>query len=225
MCLGAMMKVYLSCEEGRQELFRGILEEGFALETLSLEEVALPATGDVVLVDLAVRSRDWHRHLEELKSMLVDGVRLLAVLRFEQMRALDSRVQLDDFIADGFTGEELKARLRRMAEAEEKEERAIAAAVGELEVDEERYEVRVGGSPVELTFKEFELLRFLMTRPGKVFTREILLEQVWGYDYFGGSRTVDVHIRRIRSKIEREGHAYIRTVRGVGYIFEHQSPR
>ena len=78
----------------------------------------------------------------------------------------------------------------------------------------------MSGAPVELTYKEFELLRFLADRPGKVFTREVLLEQVWGYDYFGGSRTVDVHIRRIRSKIEREGHTYIRTVRGVGYIFE-----
>jgi DNA-binding response OmpR family regulator len=76
------------------------------------------------------------------------------------------------------------------------------------------------GSPVELTYKEFELLRFLASRPGKVFTREVLLRQVWGYDYFGGARTVDVHIRRIRSKIERGGRTYIRTVRGVGYVFE-----
>jgi DNA-binding response OmpR family regulator len=210
------MKVYLSCEEDRRELFRSILEADFALETLPTEGHKRPAAGDAVLVDLTARSRDWRRYLEDIRSMLGDGVRMLVVLRFEQMRVLDSRVQLDDFIADGFTGEELRARLRRM----EEKERVVSAATGELVVDEERYEVRVGGAPVELTFKEFELLRFLMTRPGKVFTREILLEQVWGYDYFGGARTVDVHIRRIRSKIEREGQTYIRTIRGVGYIFE-----
>lgn len=215
------MKVYLGCEEDREELFRSILEADFALETLPAKGGAGPAAGEAVLVDLTARSGDWRRYLEELHNTLGEGVHILAVLRFEQMRALDSRVWLDDFIADGFTGEELRARLRRMAE----EEKTPAAAVGELEVDEERYEVRVGGAPVELTFKEFELLRFLMSRPGKVFTREILLEQVWGYDYFGGARTVDVHIRRIRSKIEKEGHAYIRTVRGVGYIFEHQPPQ
>ena len=141
----------------------------------------------------------------------------LAVLRYEQIRSLDNRARLDDFVADGGTGEEIRARLRLMS-LEERE----AAAVGELEVDEDRYEVRVGGAIVDLTFKEFELLRFLVSRPGKVFTREVLLEQVWGYDYFGGARTVDVHVRRIRAKIEREGHAYIRTIRGVGYIFEHR---
>ena len=213
------MKVYLSCTGEREELFRGILEADFELETLSAETLPRPAAGDAVLVDLTTRTGDWRGYLEELRRDLDDGVRLLAVLRFEHMRVLDSRAQLDDFIADGFTGEEIRARLRRMG----KHEKTAAAAVGELEIDEERYEVRVSGAPVELTFKEFELLRFLVTRPGKVFTREILLEQVWGYDYFGGSRTVDVHIRRIRSKIEREGHTYIRTVRGVGYIFEHTS--
>ncbi|RJP27776.1 MAG: DNA-binding response regulator [Actinobacteria bacterium] len=212
------MKVYVSCGEDREELFRGILEDDFTLEAFPAASRVRPEAGDVVLIDLVERPGDWRSCLEELKRALGDGVRLLAVLRFEQMRALDSRAKMDDFIADGFTGEEMRARLRRM-----QEDRSVSAAVGELEVDEERYEVRVGGAPVELTFKEFELLRFLMSRPGKVFTREILLEQVWGYDYFGGARTVDVHIRRIRSKIEREGHTYIRTIRGVGYIFEHVS--
>ena len=111
--------------------------------------------------------------------------------------------------------EELKARLRwHTAESVQEGEPP------ELEIDEDRYEARLAGAPIELTFKEFELLRFLAARPGKVFTREMLLEQLWGYDYFGGARTVDVHIRRIRSKIEHEGRVYIRTVRGVGYIFE-----
>ncbi len=211
------MKVYLDCGKEREGLFRDILEEYFPLRVLPDGDMSGPGDGDTVLVDLAERPGDWHAYLDGLRRALGEEVRIVAVLRFEQIRSLDSRIALDDFVADGSTGEEMRARLRRMIE----EKAAAAPAVGELEVDDERYEVRVGGMPVELTFKEFELLRFLVSHPGKVFTREVLLEQVWGYDYFGGARTVDVHIRRIRSKIEREGHAYIRTIRGVGYIFEH----
>ncbi|MBI4340972.1 MAG: winged helix-turn-helix transcriptional regulator [Candidatus Omnitrophica bacterium] len=92
-------------------------------------------------------------------------------------------------------------------------------AHGALVIDFERYEVHVKGEPVDLTYKEFELLKFLATHPGKVFTREALLDKVWGYDYYGGTRTVDVHIRRLRSKIESRGATYIDTVRNVGYKF------
>jgi len=211
------LKVYIHSVEDREQYFRDILEADFALEALPAGRYEGPEAGDVVLADLASSVDGWRDRLEALRRALGDGVRILAVLRYEQVRSLDNRASLDDFVADGGTGEEVRARLRLLS-MEERE----AAAVGELEVDEDRYEVRVGGAIVDLTFKEFELLRFLMSRPGKVFTREVLLEQVWGYDYFGGARTVDVHIRRIRSKIEREGHVYIRTVRGVGYIFEHR---
>ena len=88
-----------------------------------------------------------------------------------------------------------------------------------ISIDFERYEVHVHGEPIDLTYKEFELLKFLAMHPGKVFTREALLDKVWGYDYYGGTRTVDVHIRRLRSKIETGGAAYIDTVRNVGYKF------
>ena len=80
------------------------------------------------------------------------------------------------------------------------------------------YQIFEAGHPVTLTYKEYELLRFLAQNPGKAFTREMLLNQVWGYDYYGGARTVDVHIRRIRAKIERH-EPYIETVRNVGYRF------
>ena len=95
--------------------------------------------------------------------------------------------------------------------------------VGDLVIDLARYEVTQSGRRMELTFKEYELLKFLATNPGKVFTREVLLNQVWGYDYFGGTRTVDVHVRRLRSKIEEGTNTYIETVRNVGYRY--QAPR
>jgi hypothetical protein len=88
---------------------------------------------------------------------------------------------------------------------------------GPLSIDLSNYRVTVDGEAVILTFKEYELLRFLAMNPGQVFTREQLLNRVWGYDYFGGARTVDVHVRRIRAKIEVRGRVFIETVRNVGY--------
>ncbi|MBC7228830.1 MAG: response regulator transcription factor [Actinobacteria bacterium] len=212
--------VFLVCEDSREVFFRDVLERDFELSRLESPALLRPAKGDVVLLDLAPERGDWRTRLEEARRCAGEEARLVAVLSFEQIRALERRAPLDDFISEGSTGVEMRARLRRQAA----EERGAEVARAGLEIDADRYEVRVDGVPVELTFKEFELLRFLASRPGKVFTREMLLEQVWGYDYFGGSRTVDVHVRRIRAKIEREGHTYIRTVRGVGYIFEHHPP-
>jgi two-component system alkaline phosphatase synthesis response regulator PhoP len=90
---------------------------------------------------------------------------------------------------------------------------------GDLSIDVEMCEVSLGGNLVELTFKEYELLKFLATYPGRVHSRDVLLDRVWGYDYYGGDRTVDVHIRRLRSKIEDHNHTFIDTVRNVGYRF------
>jgi DNA-binding response OmpR family regulator len=90
---------------------------------------------------------------------------------------------------------------------------------GDLRIHPHTYEVFMNGERVDLTLKEYELLKFLATHAGRVFTRDVLLEQVWGYDYYGGMRTVDVHVRRLRAKLEREGHTFIETIRGVGYRF------
>lgn len=214
------MRVYLRCEAEKEKLLRDILEVDFVVGSLEDEDLSRPSAGDVVLVDLTYMGYDWRDDLAGLRHALNEGVRLVAVLGRGQLHSVDGHAPLDDFVAEGSTPDEIRARLRRQAG----DDISPTPALGELEIDEDRYEARVGGVPAGLTYKEFELLRFLMARPGKVFTREILLEQVWGYDYFGGSRTVDVHIRRIRSKIEVEGHTYIRTVRGVGYIFEHKPP-
>lgn len=189
------------------------------MSSLGKNELSRPSPGDAVVVDFVPDGFDWYNRREVLRHALHEEVRLVGILSSGQLRTLGKRGLLDDFLVEGFAPEELSTRVRwQIGEAitEESSRR--------LEIDEDRYEVRLDGTPVELTFKEFELLRFLAARPGKVFTREMLLEQVWGYDYFGGSRTVDVHIRRIRSKIEREDHAYIKTIRGVGYIFEPEPP-
>ena len=90
---------------------------------------------------------------------------------------------------------------------------------GEVTVDDATYTAKLGGRPLDLTFKEFELLKYLAQHPGRVFTREQLLQEVWGYDYFGGTRTVDVHVRRLRAKLGPDHETLIGTVRNVGYRF------
>lgn len=127
---------------------------------------------------------------------------------------------MEDWVMLDATPVELRTRVRLALRRRGLLEQLHAILLEDLVIDQDRYEVRVQGAPVELTYKEFELLRFLASNPGRVFSREVLLDRVWGYDYYGGTRTVDVHIRRIRSKIETGGREYIKTIRGAGYMFE-----
>ena len=118
---------------------------------------------------------------------------------------------------------ELRARVARMRSAVNGIGPADVVRIGDLEVNLATYEVSIAGAPVDLTYMEYELLKFLVTHTGRVFTREALLARVWGYDYYGGTRTVDVHVRRVRAKLGA-GHAVrIRTVRSVGYRFDTHS--
>lgn len=126
---------------------------------------------------------------------------------------------LDDVVLPGTGPAEVDARLR-LAAARYASSGATDGAlvtVGELVIDEETYVARVRGRPLDLTFKEFELLRYLCRHPGRVFSRAQLLQQVWGFDYFGGTRTVDVHVRRLRAKLGPDHEFLIGTVRNVGY--------
>lgn len=143
---------------------------------------------------------------------------LLACLGPTELRLYEMAATADDFLLLPALPEELAARLR-MAVRRRTPESGNLIRAGELTLDIANYRVAVAGDPVELTFKEYELLRFLVQNPDKVLTREALLKRVWGYDYFGGSRTVDVHIRRLRSKLEDRGHVFIETIRNVGYRF------
>ena len=132
---------------------------------------------------------------------------------------LDFGWGIDDYLTLPLSGKRLAERLHFLMWKLHRVETKNGFSLGGLVIDFERYEVHVHGEPVDLTYKEFELLKFLAMHPGKVFTREALLDKVWGYDYYGGTRTVDVHIRRLRSKIETGGDTYVETVRNVGYKF------
>lgn len=125
-----------------------------------------------------------------------------------------------DFVLKPFDIDELLARIRRIASRADAAPSSDIISAGELTIDTARCEVTIGGALVELTFREYELLKFLASNRGRVFSREVLLDKVWGYDYFGGDRTVDVHVRRLRAKIEEFGQVYVETVRNIGYRFK-----
>ena len=131
----------------------------------------------------------------------------------------DFSIGFDDFFVYPTIAEEVTARVRRAIWLKSGVESDNTLRAGDLMVDLANYKVWISGKPVDLTYKEYELLRFLATNRDKVFTREALLNRVWGYDFYGGARTVDVHIRRLRSKIEERGVTFIETVRNVGYRF------
>jgi DNA-binding response OmpR family regulator len=146
----------------------------------------------------------------------------LAVLPEGRFLAGDADLGVDDFVLYPLRPGELAARLRRLAGQPESDSPDLLRR-GALAIDLASYRVSIDGALVELTYKEYALLRFLATQPDRVFTREALLDKVWGYDFYGGARTVDVHIRRLRSKLEVGGHTFIETVRSVGYRFHASS--
>jgi DNA-binding response OmpR family regulator len=145
---------------------------------------------------------------------------LLLLVSGAQLGELDLRSDLfDDFCLTPFHPRELEARLKHLFWRTGQGSRPELVQYGALVLNIETYQAAIAGRPLDLTYMEYELLKFLATNPGKVFTREVLLSRVWGYEYYGGARTVDVHIRRLRAKLGEEHASLIQTVRSVGYRF------
>ena len=146
---------------------------------------------------------------------------ILLVVTASQLARLEERRDLfDDFSLDTAVADELDVRLGILFARSGRGKRDDHLIVyGPLALNLETYQAVVAGRPLDLTYMEYELLRFLAAHPGKVFTREVLLSRVWGYEYFGGARTVDVHVRRLRAKLGEENAHLIETVRSVGYRF------
>jgi len=145
---------------------------------------------------------------------------LLLVLAAEHLDGLELREDLfDDFCLLPARGHEVRRRLEHLFWRTGRGTRPELVEYGALLLNLETYQAAIAGRPLDLTYMEYELLKFLASHPGKVFTRETLLSRVWGYEYYGGARTVDVHIRRLRAKLGEEHANLIQTVRSVGYRF------
>ena len=176
--------------------------------------------GDAVLVD-ARHDLVGARALTRLLSATGVSAPLLAILAEGGLVAMSADWGCDDFILATAGPSEVEARLRLATTRRElvSEDDVNVVTRGELTIEEESYTAKIRGRSLDLTYKEFELLKYLAQHPGRVFSRAQLLSEVWGYDYFGGTRTVDVHVRRLRAKLGNEHEALIGTVRNVGYKF------
>lgn len=144
---------------------------------------------------------------------------LLAILGEDVVAGFTPTAVIDDLLIEPFSDAEANLRLRCLLWRHRQTAPPQVMVFGELAIDTSSYEVTVTGHKLELTYKEYEVLRFLASNPGKVFTRDHLLSRVWGEDYYGGTRTVDVHIRRLRLKLGIQYDTVIGTVRNVGYRF------
>jgi DNA-binding response OmpR family regulator len=175
---------------------------------------------DLVLVE--IDSKLPTTEIGELIQVMKEARALpvIAMVPEEVLDSLDGQLNVDDFVTSPYDARELSLRVKRLLDRARKIDSGELIKCDGLLIDLARYEVTVAGRIVELTFKEYELLKLLASNQGRVYTREALLNQVWGYDYFGGDRTVDVHIRRLRSKIEDQSRTFIETVRSIGYRFK-----
>lgn len=175
---------------------------------------------DVILVD-GRRDLPQVRSLCQLLHSTGSGCPLILVVTEGGLAAVTAEWGVDDVLLDTAGPAEVEARLRLALGRQQlpADDSPTEIRNGDLTVDEATYSAKLKGRVLDLTFKEFELLKYLAQHPGRVFTRAQLLQEVWGYDYFGGTRTVDVHVRRLRAKLGPENESLIGTVRNVGYRF------
>jgi DNA-binding response OmpR family regulator len=172
------------------------------------------------IVDVAQDPDGGWAFLRNIRKQGERSIPVMVLVGGAQLADLEHRDELfDDFCLSPFHPAELEARLRHLLATDIDLHRADLVEYGELTLNLETYQASIAGRPLDMTYMEYELLKFLAQNPGKVFTREMLLSRVWGYEYYGGARTVDVHVRRLRAKLGEEHANLIQTVRSVGYRF------
>jgi DNA-binding response OmpR family regulator len=205
-----------------KKLRSGLIQGGFACSITSYYragETVATESPDLVLVEMdgnlpdsgawgLIHSVKQERHLPTM-----------ALVSEDVLDSIDGQLDLDDFITSPYDAGELILRIKRLLRRTSNGDSDELIKCDGLLIDLAKCEVTVDGRVVELAFKEYELLKFLAGNRGRVYSREALLNGVWGYDYYGGDRTVDVHVRRLRSKIEDSRHTFIETVRNIGYRF------
>jgi DNA-binding response OmpR family regulator len=195
--------------------------DGLALITPEVSELANldPAEPgiqdfDLIIVDLGDQPM---RRLREAKRVVDDlGIPIFLVVQPDQLALLDSASSYADFQVSPIEPIEFKLRVGGLLTEADPDETLVFK---DLTLNTLTYRAEIAGRPLDLTYMEYELLRFLVGNPVRVWSREQLLSRVWGYDYYGGARTIDVHVRRLRSKLGEERSSWITTVRSVGYRF------
>ena len=222
-----MFKIFIIARDGkdREELYLSLVQKGYGCLIARNEEEVVNeiAEQDPALVLVADSS---HSHISglarEIKQMR--SLPIIALIEREMLTDVDGHLNLiDDFVVQPYDLRELKLRVKRLLHKTEQMDNGELIICGDLLINRAKCEITLAGRVLMLTFMEYELLKFLAGNKGRVFTRDVLLNKVWGYGYYGGDRTVDVHIRRLRSKIEDSTHTFIETVRNIGYKFRENS--
>ena len=183
---------------------------------------------DLILLDIMMPKMDGFEVCKKIREKKDTPIIMLTARAEEVDKVLGLELGADDYVTKPFGVRELMARVKANMRRKDQTDEASSgttAVYGDILIDSKRYEVKRNGEFINLTRREFDLIKFLAHQRGQVFSREILLEKVWGYEYFGDVRTVDVTVRRLRSKIEEnpEYPKYILTKRGVGYFFSEES--
>jgi len=213
----------------RQALTFNLSREGYEVTAAADGETGLEAARserlDLIILDVMLPGMSGVEVLRVLRGEgIATPVIVLSAKGDEIDRVVGLKVGADDYVAKPFSRPELLARveavLRRRRRDPDEPERREALDFGPVRIDVARREVSVDDQPIHLTTKEFDLLAHMAASPGRIFTRDQLLARIWGYDYAGDGRTVDVHVSWLRGKLRgHDGHDYFRTVRGVGYAF------
>lgn len=183
-------------------------------EDTDLEKPELVSDWEAILIDI---TEEPMRRLRTSRRLHEDsGIPVLLVVDPDQVSLLDTEEYITDFITAPVKAAELRTRIRRLIKTSSDDDNLNYK---DLNLNTATYQAAIAGHPIDLTYMEYELLRFFVENQGRVWSREQLLSKVWGYDYYGGARTVDVHVRRLRSKIGEERADWVTTVRSVGYRF------
>ena len=210
-----------------RELSLGLAEKGFLCSIACAGDDSLKDVGALSadLVVIAINGAAPGSEMRNLPQRIKEKTRLpvVTLLSSKSIDVLDSAVDVDDFVMEPWNTVELIARVRRILNRRPDGNSRELISCGDIKIDPAKCEVAFRGRLVELTFREYELLKFLVGNRGKVFSRDVLMDKVWGYDFYGGDRTVDVHIRRLRSKLDESD--CIETVRNMGYRFRDDACR
>ena len=212
------MDIALYPKDCSEELAAALAIGGIRPINVDSLELATPdavAAWSVLVVDLGDEPMRRLRHIAELVEN--SGLPVLAVAHAAQFALVEQATGVADFIAHPPDSAEIAVRIRRLADTLSGLDTVLSYK--DLVLNPLTYQASLAGDPLDLTYMEYELLRFFVEHRGRVWTREQLLSKVWGYDYFGGARTVDVHVRRLRAKLGEERAGWIVTVRSVGYRF------
>ncbi len=217
-------------ESIRETLDFLLTKEGYQVQTLASGQDAVlefeKFNPDLVLLDIMLPGLSGVEITKKIRQKSQTPIIMLTAKDTELDKVLGLEIGADDYVTKPFSGRELLARikalLRRTGESFSTEG---AIKVGPVEIDQERHQILIRGEEVAMPLKEFELLLYLIQNSGRVLTRNQLIDRIWGSDYFGDTKTLDVHVKRIRSRIEKDpaNPKYLQTVRGVGYKFENKT--